>query len=134
MVDWKKLVDQQNAKTYSFPSKDGWETREAIAEELGCSPEKVHATLRPALSEGVVEKQEFPVWDPKLKRLIRVTGYRKTRETEVAPAAGTENAQAVERYLRNHPKATLDMVKREARCRGKRIPAKEVERYWEARR
>jgi hypothetical protein len=73
-MNWKTLVEKQNAETYTLP--DGWDSRDAIAEQLECSPERVRLELAPAIKAGTVEMNVFPVWDKVTKRVQRVTAYR----------------------------------------------------------
>ena len=84
-MNWKSYVEKKNAKTYVLPP--GWDSRDTIAEQLECSPEKVDDHLRPSLRSGEVVKEIFSVWDPALKRLARVIAYRETKGQ--APAAAT---------------------------------------------
>lgn len=89
-MNWKSYVEKKNAKTYVLPP--GWDSRDHIAEQLECSPEKVDDHLRPSLRSGEVVKEIFSVWDPALKRLARVIAYRETKGQ--APAAATPLANA----------------------------------------
>lgn len=83
-MNWKRHVEQQNEKTYVLP--EGWDSREKIAEELQCSPEKVSDHLRPSLASGVVEKGVFKVWDSRLGRTQLVTAYRPVAPNGTAPS------------------------------------------------
>lgn len=74
-MNWKNLVEAENARTYVLP--DGWDPKEKIAEEIGCADDSVRRTLAPAVKAGIVESNVFPVWDPVTKRIVRVTAYRK---------------------------------------------------------
>ena len=86
MTNWKSLVEKTNAKTYVLP--EGWDSRDSIAEQLGCSPEKVNDHLRPGLSAGEIEKQQFPVWSSQLSRKVMVWAYRRVQAKEAqAPSA-----------------------------------------------
>lgn len=85
MTNWKKTVSTLNAKHYSFPS--GWDTRDTIAEQLECSPDRVDILLAPGLKSGEVEKQQFPVWDPRLNRKTLVWGYRSRPVNAPGPTA-----------------------------------------------
>lgn len=82
-MNWKTYVEKKNATTFVLPV--GWDSRDDIAEQLECSPDKVDDHLRPSLKSGDVEKSIFPVWDRVLKRLVRVVAYRETK-TGNAPA------------------------------------------------
>lgn len=74
-MNWKNYVEKKNAKTYVLP--DGWDSRETIAEQLECSPEKVRDHLRPALQAKEVLEQRFNVWDAGLKRCVMVTAFKE---------------------------------------------------------
>lgn len=76
-MNWKTYVEKKNAKTFVLPA--GWDSREDIAEQLECSPDKVDDHLRPSLKSGDVEKSIFPVWDGVLKRMVRVVAYREAK-------------------------------------------------------
>lgn len=83
MPNWKVILEKQNAAAYAWPK--GWTSRDDVAEQLECSPERVAGLLAPGVRAGTIERQDFTVWDAKLKRLVRVTGYRETGKGE-APA------------------------------------------------
>ena len=95
-MDWKKLVEKKNAKTFVLPQ--GWDSRETVAMQLDCSTEKVDDHLRPALKSGEVIKQQFKVWDGDQKRLVFVVAYRAADKTPAvaqgAPADGFDLAAA----------------------------------------
>ena len=74
-TNWKSLIEKQNAETYRLP--EGWDAREAIADALDCSPERVAEHLRPGMKAGTVERKVFPVWDALNKRVQQVTAYRQ---------------------------------------------------------
>jgi hypothetical protein len=81
-MNWKNYVEKKNAKTFVIPP--GWDSRETIAEQLECSPEKVDDHLRPSLRSGEVVKDIFNVWDSALKRLVRVIAYREADKASPA--------------------------------------------------
>lgn len=72
MSNWKKVLHDQNAKVYIWP--EGWDTREQVAEQLECAPDRVSALLAPGLKSGDVESKPFPVWEN--GRMVRKVGYR----------------------------------------------------------
>jgi DNA-binding Lrp family transcriptional regulator len=74
-MNWKNYVVDLQRQTYRLPP--GWDSREDIAAQLDCSPERVLDHLRPAIKSGAVEQGSFEVWDEKLGRKVRVTAYRK---------------------------------------------------------
>lgn len=84
MPNWKSILEKQNATAYSWPR--GWTSRDDVAEQLECSPERVASLLAPGVRAGTVERQDFTVWDNKLKRLVRVTGYREISRGETLSA------------------------------------------------
>ena len=91
-TNWKKLNEKIQSEAHAFPK--GWSTKEEVAEELECAPERVNTILAPGIRSGEVERQEFTVWDSELRRLIRVTGYRERLdrdevEAHNAPKEGT---------------------------------------------
>lgn len=79
-TNWKSVVEKINAETFILP--DGWDSRDSIAEELECSPEKVDDHLRPGLKSGRFIKQQHKVWDKNLKRNIMVIAYHDTAQDE----------------------------------------------------
>lgn len=85
-MNWKTLVETENARTYVLP--DGWDSKEKIAEQIGCADDSVRRTLAPAIKAGIVESNVFPVWDHLTKRIVRVTAYRKSPPKDAAKCAG----------------------------------------------
>lgn len=79
-MNWKSFYESENAKLYVLPA--GWDSREKIAEQLGCADDSVRRCLAPAIKAGTVETGVFPVWDSVAKRLTRVTAYRKVVKAE----------------------------------------------------
>jgi len=73
-MNWKTYVVDLQRRSYKLP--EGWDSREDIAEQLDCSPEKVIDHLRPAIKAGEVESKQFDVWDDGLERKVRITAYR----------------------------------------------------------
>jgi hypothetical protein len=74
-MNWKAVVEKKNAEIYRLP--EGWDTRDKVADDLECSPERVSEILRPAIKAGEIEKKIFPVWDKASKRVLQVTAYRQ---------------------------------------------------------
>jgi len=102
-MNWKTYVEKKNAKTYVLP--EGWDSRETIAEQLECSPEKVRDHLRPALQAKEVLEQRFNVWDAGLKRCVMVTAYREAaKKQESTPTDGfdLEAARAMKKDGQSH--------------------------------
>ena len=76
MTNWKSFVETTQAKSYVLPQ--GWDTRETIAEQLGCSTDNVRKLLAPAIKSGAVEFKQLPIWDKVLKKVRSVACYHKT--------------------------------------------------------
>lgn len=74
-MNWKSLVEAQNRKTYVLPL--GWDSRDKVAEQLECSVDNVRVLLAPAIRAKAVEVQQFPVWDDIIKKVVRITAYRR---------------------------------------------------------
>lgn len=94
-MNWKNYVEKKNAKTYVIPA--GWDSRDTIAEQLECSPEKVDDHLRPSLRGGEVVKDTFRVWDDQLKRVVAVVAYREADKVKAPEAVldGQVNAAII---------------------------------------
>jgi len=71
---WSKAVNDINKKRFVVP--EGWSTREEVAEDLQCAPDKVADLLKPGLQSNEFEKHDFNVWDEKRRMTVRVTCYR----------------------------------------------------------
>lgn len=91
-MNWKKLVETKNAKTFVLPA--GWDSRDTVAEQLDCSPEKVRDHLRPALKSGDVIEQQFKVWNSDLKRCVMVTAYRESDKSSPVSSSAFDIARA----------------------------------------
>lgn len=74
-TNWKTFVETSQAKAYTLP--EGWDTREKIAEDLGCSPDNVRKLLAPAIKSGAVEFKQLPIWDKVVKKVRSVACYRR---------------------------------------------------------
>lgn len=92
-MNWKNYVEKKNAKTYVIPP--GWDSRETIAEQLECNPDKVDDHLRPSLRAGEVIKDTFRVWDDNLKRVVCVVAYREAEKSKPAQSAAIKPGQPV---------------------------------------
>jgi len=84
-MNWKNYVEKQNERTFVMP--EGWDSRATVADNLGCSEERVDEVLRPGIKSGEIEKQQFRVWQGDLKRIITVVAYRKRQEAAEGVAA-----------------------------------------------
>ena len=76
MSKWKSFVENTQAKTFVLP--EGWDSRDEVAEQLGCGPDNVRKLMAPAIKAGTVETKQFPVWDKITKKVRAVTAYRQT--------------------------------------------------------
>jgi len=74
-TNWKSYVEKSQSQTYRLP--EGWDTRESIAEQLGCSVDNVRKLLAPAIKSGGVEFKQLPIWDAVTKKVKSVACYRK---------------------------------------------------------
>jgi len=102
-MNWKNEVHKMNAAAYGWPK--GWSSREEIAEQLECSPERVREVLAPGIKAGSIETKEFKIWDG--GRLVRRPGYRKVEKTAAAAAAPSV------------PKAGVEVISRKRGSRGR---------------
>jgi hypothetical protein len=93
-TNWKNVVSRINAEQFAWPK--GWETREQVAEQLECSPERVSEILAPGLRGGAIEKASFPIWDHVLQRKVMVVGYRMrgNDDTPIDPTTPTSSPVA----------------------------------------
>jgi len=111
-TDWKAVMARQNKKAFRWP--DGWDTREEVAEQLECSTDRVSQHLAPCIRAGEIEVQSFPVWDDMLKKVVRITGYRKRPSKEDRPSAtaDTEAHFAVLAAHKRNPSATAKAIQK----------------------
>lgn len=77
-TNWKSFVETSQSKAYVLP--EGWDTRETIAEQLGCSSDNVRKLLAPAIKNGSVEFKQLPLWDKVLKKVRSVACYHRIKE------------------------------------------------------
>ena len=70
-MTWKHLAKKSN----SLPP--GWSTAEDISADLDCEPSEVPKILAASIRDGLVEKQNFPHWQPGSRQLLYQTGYRQ---------------------------------------------------------
>lgn len=108
-MNWKTEVNKMNAAAYSWPK--GWSSREEIAEQLECSPERVREVLNPGIKAGTIECKDFKIWED--GRFVRRTGYRKVA---AAVAERKEDVTAV--------RAGMNVVSRKRGTRGKIVEVK----------
>ncbi len=87
-MNWQKAIDKINQDKYKIPA--GWDSKEKIAQELQCSPDRVHDLLKSGIASGAFESQEFPVWDAKRRLTVRIRCYRQ--RSDDAPKSVPINA------------------------------------------
>jgi hypothetical protein len=100
-MNWKAAVAKLNSKHFAFPA--GWDTRDTIAAQLECSPDRVDTLLGPGLKSGEIEKQQFPVWDSRLGRKVLVWGYRQKSASAPQAKAPDGIAEIVKLAAKKHP-------------------------------
>lgn len=76
--NWSKTVSKINRERYQIPK--GWDTKEQIAVNLKCAPERVPDLLKPGITLGDIERQSFPVWDEARRMAVQVVCYRIVRD------------------------------------------------------
>jgi hypothetical protein len=99
--NWTKTVATINREKYTIP--DGWDTRDKVAADLQCAPDRVADLLKPGIQSGQIERQDFPVWDDARRLTVRVTCYRvagpdKVAQSATKPSADARIRAAIERY------------------------------------
>jgi hypothetical protein len=89
MSTWKHLAKKSN----SLPP--GWSTADEIAADLDCEPNEVPKILAAAIRDGLVEKQNFPHWQPGSRQLLYQTGYRQKVMSEKSPQVSDKIPDAI---------------------------------------
>lgn len=97
-MNWQKAIDKINIEKFRIPA--GWDTKEKIAEELQCSPDRVHDLLKVGLASGAFESQEFPVWDAKRRMTIRTRCYRQKSEQTEPEVVKLSRGKSIEERIR----------------------------------
>lgn len=98
MSKWLKTLNRINSNRFQIPA--GWQTREQVAAELQCDPDRVADLLKPGLQSGDFERQDFPVWDSARRMTVRVVCYRvvdstsKPKEAKAVDAKPKREAKA----------------------------------------
>lgn len=72
--NWKKAVEKLNREKYRVP--DGWDTKESVALQLGCTVDRVNEIIKPGLQSGDFERQDFLLWDERRGTTARTSCYR----------------------------------------------------------
>lgn len=111
-TNWAKTVAAINREKYTIP--EGWDTRDQVAQELQCAPDRVADLLKPGLQSGKIERQEFPVWDDARRMTVRVSCFRvangnvKAAEPAAKPVVSTNQSEMdrVTRALQRNSKQT----------------------------
>ena len=99
MSKWLKTINRINTSRFQIPA--GWQTREQVAVELQCDPDRVADLLKPGLQSGDFERKDFPVWDSARRMTVRVVCYRVGGDTEKpAPKAKAAPTNGVDEKIR----------------------------------
>ena len=78
MSNWKFIVEKEQARVNILPP--GWDSRDKVAADLGCSPDRVRQYMAPLIKARTVEMRVFPVFDKLLKKTVRVMAYREVKK------------------------------------------------------
>jgi hypothetical protein len=78
--NWKKTIDQINAERFTVPP--GWDTKDKVAADLECAPDRVSDILKPGIASGEIERKEFSVWNPGRRMTEKVVCYRVIQEQQ----------------------------------------------------
>jgi hypothetical protein len=73
-TNWKTKLNEVKRKRYTIP--EGWETREQVAAQLECAPDRVDKLLKPGIDDGSFERRMFAVWDEARRMAVQVSCYR----------------------------------------------------------
>ncbi len=103
-MTWKAIAKRTN----SLP--EGWSTPDEIAADLDCEINEVPKILAAAIRDGLVEKQNFPTWQPGSRQLLYQTGYRQrtpgtpSAKSASKPASAPDDlTAAIQRIAAKHP-------------------------------
>ena len=80
-TNWKRVHEKILNKTHQPPH--GWDSREYVASQLQCSPDKVSQVLGPGIKAGEIEVKVFSIWDKNIKRVVQRNFYRENEEFRV---------------------------------------------------
>lgn len=81
--NWKKTIDQINAERFTIPP--GWDTKDKVAADLECAPDRVSDILKPGIASGEIERKEFSVWNAGRRMTEKVVCYRVVGEAPASP-------------------------------------------------
>lgn len=117
-MTWKSLARRTN----SLP--EGWSTTDEIATDLDCEPSEVPKILASAIRDGLVEKLNFPHWQPGSRQLLYQTGYRQKngkvseKSTQVSdktsdaiPGIPADLLPKVRQKILDHPHKTASEIR-----------------------
>ena len=96
--NWTKTVATINREKFTIP--DGWDTRDKVALDLQCAPDRVADLLKPGIASGQIERQEFPVWDEARRMTVRVTCFRVAEKAEAAAPVSAKGGSLADRITR----------------------------------
>lgn len=130
--NWKKAVEKLSREKFKTP--DGWDTKETVALQLGCSPDRVKEIIKPGLESGDFERREFMIWDERRGVPVRTMCYRIADRKAPAPApeklaAGATVEERILVCAAKHPDWTNLRIAKSFRG----ITVKDVERIRGAR-
>ena len=98
--NWKKTIDQINAERFTVPP--GWDTKDKVAADLECAPDRVSDILKPGIASGEIERKEFSVWNAGRRMTEKVVCYRVVG---AQPAADTMEDK-IRRAIKANPGKT----------------------------
>ena len=93
--NWKKVYASVATKQHTVP--EGWDPQGQVAEELGISPDKVSDFLSYGLKNGDIIAQQFPIFDPRVGKVVRKTFYKDNRDGSAAIELDDESWEAEQR-------------------------------------
>lgn len=114
--NWTKTVAAINREKYTVP--EGWDTREKVAADLQCAPDRVADLLKPGLQSGQIERNTFGVWDDARRLTTQVVCYRiavageAKEEATGATRKGVDAGERkrVTRALKRNPERTDRLI------------------------
>ncbi|MBU3720753.1 MAG: hypothetical protein FGM22_08355 [Burkholderiaceae bacterium] len=125
MAKWKTIVEKHQRESYRWPA--GWDSREKVAAELECSPDRVASLLAPGIKAGTIESRPIRVWDDAQRRVVTVIGYRQVPRPGAADGGDGSDLSRVMAVIRRYPGASAsyirDRVPKDIRAK---YPAREV--------
>jgi cytochrome P450 len=105
MSKWLKTINRINSNRFQIPA--GWQTREQVAVELQCDPDRVADLLKPGLQSGDFERKDFPVWDSARRMTVRVVCYRvcgeEKQSSKSKPALASDLDEKIRQAIERNP-------------------------------